>query len=178
MRRRGGDFFQHVVAFDQFAEGGVLAVEESWVAVADEKLGASRIGIIRARHGEHTAFVGAFVEFRFDLVAGAAGAPVIFLARIFCQRVAALDHETFDDAVKTGAVVKTFLGEGLEILDRLRGDVRPEFDDHVAFGGFDDGYFSDGSIAHIGIGADGGGVGFGVLSPARSECGEQAEGAE
>ena len=43
MRGRGGDFFQHVVAFDQFAERGVLLVEKARVAVADEKLAAGGI---------------------------------------------------------------------------------------------------------------------------------------
>jgi len=38
MRRRRGDLFQHVVAFDQFAERGVLMVEKARVAMADEKL--------------------------------------------------------------------------------------------------------------------------------------------
>ena len=95
-----GDFFQHVVAFDQFAEGGVLAVEKLRVAVADEKLAAGRIGILRARHREHAAHVRFVVELGLDLVAGIAGAPARLLALVLGQRIAALDHEALDDAMK------------------------------------------------------------------------------
>src|SRR5688572_32619737 len=52
---RGPDLLEHVVALDQFAERSVLTVEETRVAVADEKLRAGGIGIAGARHGKHAA---------------------------------------------------------------------------------------------------------------------------
>ena len=83
----------------------------------------------------------AVVELGLDLVAGTAGAPGSLLGRVLGQRIAALDHEILDDPVKAGAVVESLLRERLEILDRLRGDVRPKLNDHFAFGGLDDGDF-------------------------------------
>ena len=47
MRGRGGDFFENVVAFDQFAKRGVFMVEEGRVAVADKKLWAGGIRVLR-----------------------------------------------------------------------------------------------------------------------------------
>src|SRR5208283_3463196 len=142
MRGRGADFFQNVAAFDQLAECGVLMVEERRVAVADEKLAAGGIGMVRTRHGNDAAKVRAVIELGLDLVAWPARAPQILLARIFRERIAALNHETFDDAVKTGAVIKAFLGERFEIFDGLGRDLGPEFDDHFAFGGGDLGNFA------------------------------------
>ena len=60
------------------------------------------------------------------------------LGFVLGQRIAALNHEALDDAVETGAVVKTLVRQFLEILDVAGRDVRPEFEDHFALGGFDD----------------------------------------
>ena len=68
--------------------------------MADEKLAAGGIGIIRTRHGNHAAHVGLVIELGLDLVAGTAGAPHRFLACVLGERIAALDHEALDDAVK------------------------------------------------------------------------------
>jgi len=70
------------------------------------------------------------VELRFDLVAGSPVPQRPSASGIFRQRIAALDHEALDDAMKTGAVVETLFGKGLEILDRFWSHVRPEFDGH------------------------------------------------
>src|SRR5437870_1346437 len=48
--RNVGDFFKNVVAFHQFTEGGVLAIEETRIAVDDEKLAAGAVGTLRASH--------------------------------------------------------------------------------------------------------------------------------
>ena len=64
---RVGDFRQHVIAFDQFAERGVLTVEKRGVAVADEKLAAGGIGVRTARHGNDAPLVRAVVELGLDL---------------------------------------------------------------------------------------------------------------
>ena len=146
MNGRGRDFFQHVVALDELAERGVLAVEKARVAVADEKLRAGGIRILRARHREDAARVRLVIELRLDLMPRPARAPRAFLARIFRQRITALNHKTLDDAMKTSAVVKTFLREVSEIFDVARRNVRPEFENHFARTGG-----KDSNFAHINI---------------------------
>ncbi len=82
------------------------------------------------------------IELGLDGVARPARAPHVFLAWVLGQRVAALNHKAFDDAVKAGAVVKALVGQLLEILDGLGCDLGPQFDDHFAFGGGDVGNFA------------------------------------
>src|SRR5947207_14757654 len=77
-------------------------------------------------------------ELGFELVTVLACAPTGIFARVLRQRIAALDHETLDDSMKRGAVVKTFFGERLEIFDSFGSDLRPEFNYHVALGRLDD----------------------------------------
>ena len=175
MRGRGADFFQNVVAFDQLAERGVLMVEERRVAMTDEKLAAGGIGIVRAGHGNDAAHVRAVIELGLDLVTRPARAPQVFLARVLGQRVAALNHETFDDPVKTSAVIKAFLGEGFEILDGLGRDLGPEFDDHFTFGGVDDGDFV--GVCGSAHGCGGWGVRFGFVSQSRHHSSGKDNGA-
>src|SRR6185436_17718955 len=85
-----------------------------------------------------TAHVRPFIELGFDFVAGIAGAPSRFGTQISGQRVAPLNHESLDDAVKGRAVIKPFGGKLFEILDGFGSNIGPEFDDHFARGGFDD----------------------------------------
>src|SRR5439155_14405691 len=91
-----GDFFKNFVAFHQFPESGVLVIEGLGGAVADEKLAARRVWICRASHGDDAAHVWAVVELRFDGIPRTARPPLLLLARILGQRVAALNHETLD----------------------------------------------------------------------------------
>ena len=81
------------------------------------------------------------VELRLDAMARTAGAPAFLGIEVLGQRLAALYHKSLHDAMKRRAIVKTIPGQLLEILDRLRRDIRPEFHNHLARGGFDDGYF-------------------------------------
>ena len=74
----------------------------------------------------------AFAELGINLVAGVAGAPSVLLIGVLGEWVAALDHETLDDTVETGAVVKGFVGEFLKILHVTGRGLRPEFDHHLA----------------------------------------------
>src|SRR5208283_4131755 len=89
-------------------------------------------------------------------------APICLLAWVFRQWVSTLNHETLHNAMKAGAVVKSLIGERLEIFDGLGRDVRPEFDDHRSVAGLDDGHFVD-----IDGGGRGGCVGFGFVSQSR-----------
>src|SRR5690349_8631090 len=88
-----GNLFQHVVALDQLAERRVLAVQKTWVAVADKKLRTSGVWIVRARHREHAAHVGPVVELGLDGVARPARAPATFVRLILCEGIAALNHK-------------------------------------------------------------------------------------
>lgn len=122
----------------------MFAVEPRGGDVGDEELAA-----VRARagvgHGEDAGFAVAegFVELVRELVAGTAGAVA--------ARIAALDHEVGDDAVKGQAVVVAAFGE----VEEIGGG-------HGNLGGVDDaldvalvGLHHD---AHVG---DGGGCGRG-----------------
>ena len=103
-----------------------MAVEKISGGEADKKLAAGRVWIAGSGHGKHALVVRAIAEFSFDLVAGIAGAPTKFLARILGERVAALDHETLHNPVKAGAVIKRIVGEFLEILHCFRGCLGPK----------------------------------------------------
>src|SRR5436305_307373 len=92
----------------------------------------------------------AVIEFGFDLVTRTAGAPTMFSAGILRQRIAALDHEAFHNAMKSRAVIKAFLGKGLEVLHRLGRDIRPELHHHFTRRRFDHSHFV--RIAHDRIG--------------------------
>jgi hypothetical protein len=86
--------------------------------------------------------VSLVVELRFDPVIWAACSPTALLGFIFCQWIAALDHETLDDSVETRAVVKAGLGKFDEIIDVLGCDFWPEFEGHFTLGSFDDSCFA------------------------------------
>ena len=138
-----GDFLKNFVTADDLTKRGVLLVEEAGIAVADKKLATGGIGAGGAGHREDAAHVSLGVEFGLHFVTGIAGAG--HAARtLFGVGATALDHETLDDAVKCGAVVKFVVGELFEVFDRLGGDVGPEGDGHFAVGSLDDGLF-DGS---------------------------------
>ena len=49
----GGDAVHHVHALGDFAEGGVLTVQEVPVGVHDEELAACRVHGLGPGHGEH-----------------------------------------------------------------------------------------------------------------------------
>ena len=63
------------------------------------------------------------IELCLDLVARIPRAPTVFGFGVFGERIAALDHESFNDAMERRAVVKTLLRERLKILNRLRRDI-------------------------------------------------------
>src|SRR5215831_6987357 len=55
--------------------------------------------------------------------------------------------------MKRGSIVKAFPGEGLEVFDGLRSDIRPELDDHVTLASLEDGHlvFRVGSAIFFGF---------------------------
>ena len=124
------------------AEDGVLAVEVRGRPDGDEELRAVgvRAGV---RHREQVRPVEG--QLRVELVGELVARPAVTLA----QRVAALDHESGDDAVEHRAVVERVAGLGArgrvgpflaargqvgEVLHRLRGVVAEQLQADVAGG--------------------------------------------
>src|SRR5204863_1080978 len=99
------------------------------------------IRVLGAGHRDYAALMWAVVELGLDGMARPTGTPTGFLIWVLGERIPALNHEALHNAVKGGTVVKAFLGQGLEILDRLRGDIGPKLDGHFACGCFDNGSF-------------------------------------
>ena len=81
------------------------------------------------------------VELGIDVVTGSALPVAILFCRIFRIRIAALDHESFDDPVENRAVIKSLARQFLEILDRLWRGIRPKLHHHIAFARLYHGHF-------------------------------------
>jgi hypothetical protein len=77
--------------------------------------------------------VAIIVELGLDVVSGAALPVAVLFYRIFRIRVAALDHEFFDDPVENRPVVKALARQFLEILDRVWRGISPKLYHHIAF---------------------------------------------
>ena len=90
--------------------------------------------------------------------ARAVGATVV---GVFTFGIAPLDHESWDDAVEGGAVVKSIFDELFKILGMFGAFDDVEFDDDDAIGGGqgDELFFNEGGF-HVGGFLWGGGVGF------------------
>ncbi len=102
------DFVDHVLAFGDFTEDRVLAIQMWGGEVSDEELAA--IGAGSGIGHRENAGLGVFqraVEFIREFVARAAGASA--------GRITALDHEICDHAVEGDVVVISALGEIEEI---------------------------------------------------------------
>src|SRR5262249_1756965 len=103
--RRVADFVEHIIAFDQFAKGCVLPIESPNRCQTDKKVLAGRIWIRATRHRDDTPIMGMIVKFGFDFVSWPTLPVSALFRRIFRIRVAPLDHESFDDSMKGGAIV-------------------------------------------------------------------------
>src|SRR5690625_386129 len=137
------------VSIRDFAEDGVAVLQPRGGHRGDEEL--RTVGAwAGVGHGQFIWLVEVelWVEFVFELVAGAANATA--------QRVAALDHEVGNDAVENGVVVERdtgfFLaggrvgpvfgpgGQAHEVFNGLGCVVAEEFDNDVTAVGFDNGF--------------------------------------
>ena len=91
----------------------------------DEELASRRIGDHGPCHGENASGMLQFVlvsvgaEFTGDLVSRAAHAGAF--------GIAALDHESGDDAMEDHAVIKLFVDQRDEVVDRIGSDFRIQF---------------------------------------------------
>ena len=81
------------------------------------------------------------IELGLDFVARIARAPFVFARRIFRERIATLDHETFDDPMKSRAIIESLLRQLLEVFDCLRRYIGPKLQDHFTGAGLDHGHF-------------------------------------
>lgn len=134
------DLVGNIHAFYDLSECGVLAIKKRRVSHADEKLRTCAVRVTCTGHREHAALVRRSIELGLDGVAGAAHA-VLRLVGILGIRVAALDHEARNDAVKGRPVVKAFLCEINEVLHMARCDIRKELQFDIAELGGDNGTF-------------------------------------
>src|SRR5262249_13914836 len=96
------------LALPNLAEYGVFAVEPIGRDVGNEKLAA--VGIrAGVGHGQAADLMFMGIDFVFELVTRAATPGP--------GRVASLDHEIGDDAMKDGAVIEFFAREKNEVVD-------------------------------------------------------------
>lgn len=133
-----GDLIHNVHTVDNAAESGVISVKEEGILVDDEELGSGGVRVGSAGHGENAAGVAEGVvnavglELSLYVPAGAAHSGAL--------RVAALNHESLDDAVEDESVVKAALDKLFKVLTadggvlgaKLQGDLLAvfHFDDY------------------------------------------------
>src|SRR5438874_13784472 len=110
-------------------------IEPVYWCETDEELRAGRVRIRFARHRDHAVLMRMIVKLGFDLVTWATSSVAVFFCRIFRIRVAALDHEPFDEPAENGAVVETEARQLLETLDLFWRGISPELLHHIAFAG-------------------------------------------
>jgi hypothetical protein len=112
------DLVHHIHAFGYLPEDGVYSIEVRLWRMTDEELAAA--GVLACMgHGESPGdvLVGVEVSLTLDLVPRATR-PHPRIAGLLRERVAPLNHEVWDDAVKSGAVVEFAIGQLLEVGDR------------------------------------------------------------
>ena len=104
------------------AKSGILAIQMRRILMHDEKLGARRIRVHAARHGDNTARVLDGIvksiggKFAPNAVSRAAHAGAVWAS--------ALDHKAGDDAVKGQAVIKFFADQLFKVFYSARRLVR------------------------------------------------------
>src|SRR5262245_42756345 len=113
-------------SFDDPPEDGVAAVQMRLRGVRDEKLAAAGV-LARKSHPDRAANVRPGVYLASDLIAGAAFAVA--------ARIASLNDEIRNDAVKSEAVEEALACERNEAVHRDRSVLREEFDPDTAPGG-------------------------------------------
>src|SRR6185437_15557586 len=136
--RDGADFREHVLAFHEFSENGVVIVEPWSRNERDEKLASIRVRT-RVCHRKNAG--PGVLERRIELVFEAVSRPSGSLP----EAIPSLNHEVLDDPVKDGPVIKWLLrflsaarigvfflarGKTHEVFHRLGSFLFLELDDH------------------------------------------------
>ncbi len=125
-----GNFVDHVLARHHFAKHGIaptlhagcFVVQKVVVSHVDEELSGGRVRVGCARHGDGVVVVfEPVVGFVLDRLV------TVFLAHAGLE-TAALHHEAWNDAVKNGVVVVTFVHIVQEVLGALGGLFTVEFE--------------------------------------------------
>ncbi len=114
-RRDGVNCFD---ALGDLAECRVFAIKMRRAVQADEELTTCRVFMDRTCHGDDTLLVMTIIELCSEFPLGSAGAITL--------RAAALNHEARNDAVKSGAEVKTLLGKFLEVRHMVGRNIVPK----------------------------------------------------
>jgi hypothetical protein len=132
-----GDFFDNVVAFNDFAEDGVFIVEPGRGGDGDEKLAAVGMGT-GVGHGEEALFpvVEGGMEFVGEFVAGSAAAGTFGTAALDHK---IRDHPVEDQVVEEGLAGLGAFGKGHEVFDGLGRffGIEPGF--KLSLGGIEEG---------------------------------------
>src|SRR5882724_917404 len=76
------------------------------------------------------------IELGFNLVARIALSVTVLFRRVLRIRIAALNHEIFDDSMENRAVIEALARQLLKILDRVWRSISPKLHYHFAFVGF------------------------------------------
>ena len=105
-------------ALGDLAECRVLATKMRRAVEAYEELTTCRVFMDRTRHGDDALLVMTIVELCGEFPLGS--------ARAITLRAAALNHEARNDAVKSGAEVKTLLGKFLEVCHMVGRNIVPK----------------------------------------------------
>jgi len=130
----GFELLHGIHAGDDFTKDRVAHVQPRSRDGGDEKLAAVGTGA-GVGHGEQTFLVEG--DFTTALVFKGLS-PDGFTSSTGASRVAALDHELFDDSMEDDAVVVAVLYVGAEVLAGLRCDVVEELQFDRALSGFED----------------------------------------
>lgn len=132
--RGGDDLIDDLDSAEDFPEDRVAPVESAIISYADEELGAVVVEVARAvtfarhlRHRDGPALVRAIAGFGRQKITGAAGSMQGAVG-VLAERIAPLNQEARDHAVKGRAVEEAHLGQIDEVLDMARGIVGIEAD--------------------------------------------------
>ena len=120
----------HVQTVNHFAKNRMVAVEVGGIlaVVADEKLRTARIPS-PVSHRKNPPIVVLVFAGKFTING------VAWSASTGTRWVAPLDHEIRNDTVKFNPVVKTLLSQRNKVIDRFRGILLEELDEHRALVG-------------------------------------------
>ena len=106
-------------------KGCILAIQESTVLMDDEELGRSAVRVIGTCHGDDTSHMRNIIfhticrELTFDGLLRTAGSVSI--------GIAALDHESGDDAMESQTIVEAFICQIDKVGYRNRGSICIQF---------------------------------------------------
>lgn len=116
----------HIHALSDLTESGILSVQKTFIAVADEELAGGAVRIIGSCHGYHATCVGKGIlyavlrELTLNGICAAAGTVTL--------RVTALRHEVLYHTVEFQTVIKAVLDQLFKILTGDRCNVRIQGD--------------------------------------------------